>query len=240
MKKLTGRIVVIVWTLAAACALANSEVDIKAGGLYYVPSDNDIWDNGYGVEGQVQFWPMDKLGFAVSLGGAKWDLNAESEYYAMDGYSISGKSDGYATLIPVGGSILFRPVNSKLLALSLEGGVRYVFADPNADYDITVSTPDRIAVGSVSGAGGTRPFTYRVPGETIEQSAEYKADDAIIGLVQADIELHASDNVALFAGCGWQFDIEKSEASITMFGEKLNEDIELEAFFVRAGVIIKF
>jgi len=240
MKKLTGWIVVIMFALAVSVAHANSEIDIKAGGLYYVPSDNDIWDNGYGVEGQIQFWPMDMLGFSFSIGGAKWDLNGESESYAADGYFVSGKSDGYATLIPVGGSFLIRPVNIKSLTLTLEAGVRYVVVDPNADYDITVSTPDRTAIGSVSGAGGTRVFSYRVPGETIEQHADYEADDAVVGIAEADLEFRLSDRISLFTGCGWQFDIEKSEASVTMFGEKIKDDVSMEAFFVKAGAIIKF
>ena len=240
MKKLTGLIVVIAVVLAVPFAQAQRKVALKGSLLYYVPSDDDVWDNGYGVDGQLQYWPSDLLGFALSIGGAKWDLNGESVAYAANGYFVSGKGGGDATLIPVGASILVCPVSSKRLALTLEGGVRYVVVDPNADYKITVSTPDRVAVGSVSGANGTRLFPYRVPGETIEETAEYKADDAVIGLVQADLEFRASDSFSLFAGCGWQFDITKSEASITMLGEKLKKDVSMQAFFAKAGIGIRF
>lgn len=238
MKKLTGWIVCVV--LASQLANAESKIGIKAGGLYYIPKDKDVWDNGYGVEGQLQFWPLNMLGFSLSFGGAQWDLNGESVSYAAGGYSISGKGDGDATLIPLGGSILFRPVNTHRLALTLEGGVRYVVVDPSADYEMTLTTPNRVAVGSVSGTGGTRVYRYSVPGETFSETADYDAEDAVIGLAQADLEFHISETLSLFAGCGWQFDIVKSDASIKMFGEKIEDDVSLQAFFARAGAVIRF
>jgi len=214
MKVLAVGIITSLLAGLTAFAAPAEQTNLKTSLLYYIPSDDDVWDNGYGADVQLQFWQSETFGLGLSIGIANWDLAGSS----TEGRDFVLEEDGSATLIPIGGSVLFRPAVSGNATLTLEAGIRYVIIEADADVDYAVAT--------------SRGF--------IAGSAEYDADDAVMGLVQADLEFPVNETASLFVGAGFQFDIDESEASVNILGEEFATDVEGQAFFIRVGAIIEF
>jgi len=187
--------------------------------IYYIPDDDDVWDKGYGAEAQLQLWNSDQVGFALSLGWANWDVADYTWSGYVDGIHVAENTSGDASLTPIGVSFLLRPKVSGNVRITLEAGVRYIIADVNAEYS-----------GVLTGPTGV----YYI------ENAEYEADDAIAGVVRANIEFPISDSSYFYVGPGIQFDLSKSEASIWAYGQKVSADISLQAIMVNAGFIMEF
>jgi hypothetical protein len=208
-------------TPAAVNAITNQPVSktaFKASFIYYMPDDDDDWDKGYGAEAQLQAWQTDNLGFAFSVGMANWELTEYTYSGMLYGAYVAEKISGDATLTPIGVSILLRPKLEGGMKLTLETGIRYLLVDVNADYSAVVTGP----------------------GGTYVEDASYEADDAIVGVVQADLEFPVSKSAAFFGGVGLQFDISKSEASIWAYGQKTSGDVSAQALMFRLGFVNYF
>lgn len=207
-------VLVLIGVMAAVQSYAalKPSVDFSIGGLYYTPQDDDSYDYGYGAEIQPRFWLIDQVGFALSVGYADWQINEMSESASEDGITVSASIDGDVRLVPMGGSLLIRPIKTDKLSVILEGGVRYVVVDSSAECKVEAHNEE---------------------GESYSMKETIDMDDGVVGVVAATIEGKISKNVSLFIGGGYQYDISKGEVKI------LDEDAgknELEAFFVKAGL----
>lgn len=190
------------------------ESDIGLNATYYKPGKDDRYGNGYGADAQMRFWHNQSVGLALSIGAASWQVD-EQEEIVSDGFTAVGMSiDGDVTLIPLGGSLLFKPVNDDKISLSLEAGLRYVIVDSGVDAEV--------AAANATGALVAMKDTVEI-------------DDGVVGVLGANIEGRVSKTTSLFAGIGYQFDIVKGDA--TFAGEDIGEN-ELKALIVRAGFVI--
>lgn len=219
MKTLT-RIAIASFILAGT-AVAQEDAAMTstefAGALqYFMPGQDDDYDSGFGAEAQIRFWQSQNLAFALAGGLASWEIN-DQEAVVSDGLvAVAASMEGDVMLVPIGGSILFRPTLSGNLDLIIEAGLRYVIVE--SDAEATIAAAD--AFGNV--VGGT---------------ADIEIDNGVVGLIAANLEAELSPGVSLLGGVGYQFDIAKGDAE--WMGEDLGEN-ELKAFFIRAGLAIDF
>lgn len=219
MKAIT--IMAIVAVLAVVPAFSQEEVRLRLTEItgtvqYFMPGEDDAYDSGFGAEGQIRFWQDAHVGFALAAGVASWDVN-DQEYIESDGFTAVGASiKGSVLLVPIGGSILFRPTISDNFTLTFEGGLRYVIVESDAEAAFAVVDARGAAVGG---------------------SGDIDIDNGIIGLVAVNLEAAVSPGVSLLGGLGYQFDVAKGDAE--WLGEDLGEN-ELKAFFLRAGLVIEF
>jgi hypothetical protein len=213
---------------------------VQAGGpqlavyaLYYAPDDDDVYDYGLGAELQFRHWITDRFGLALAGGVANWetkDQNVRLEEGGdippppdppppvplADGDPFTDiELDGSVLLLPIGGSILYRPVRSDSFSITLEGGIRYIIVESSVDASIELFD-------------GT---------DTLFLEDELKIDDGMVGVVAADAEARLTPSFRLIGGIGYQFDL--IEGDVKLQGEKFGDN-ELNAFFVRAGFAIDF
>lgn len=212
-----NKLIVIIMAMCVFAGVAAAQVntDLSVSGLYYAPDDDDTYDYGLGAEVQARFWLADQFGFALAAGVASWEANEES-YSLSDGFeTLDLDIDGDVFLLPLGGSILFKPEISDQLSLVLEGGIRYVLVESNVDVDAEYF--DGI-------------FTTTLKDEV-------EIDDGLIGVVGATLEIEVSSSISLLGGIGYQFDLSEGDAEFE--GVEIGEN-ELEAFFARAGLVLDF
>jgi hypothetical protein len=173
---------VLVGLLAAwACSCAwgvdgylPARDEVLAYGTYWITGDGDFegYDNGYGLELQVRRWFEESpFGGALSLGWADWNVEGGNR-------SVPPMLRGSATLFPLGGSALYRPVESESFGLALELGLRYVLVSSDA--------------AAVDEQG---------------RSFDVQIDDGFVALAAADYTQLVSEQVSLRLGVGYQIDV---------------------------------
>ncbi|MFO7534451.1 MAG: hypothetical protein R6X19_01985 [Kiritimatiellia bacterium] len=189
----------------------GSTVDLVVFGNYYEP-DNNVYDESWGAEVQLRFWMDEVFGLAIAGGYAEWNLNDDIGEDTDIGDLFDFERDGDVALIPVGASLLFRPVHTERLCLVLEGGVRYVFVDDDVDQDALT------------------------PGLAVIRN-KVDIDDGLVAIAMAQLQLNLTDAIFLIAGAGYQWDIEKGDVDVG--GVKVAEN-ELESFVAQAGLGIRF
>ncbi|MBI1929695.1 hypothetical protein HYR99_36285 [Candidatus Poribacteria bacterium] len=195
---------------------AKQETEFVGTAIYYKPGQDDDYDNGFGAEAQARFWLNPSVGLALSLGAASYQINEQEEIMSYGLVAVGVSMEGDVTLIPLGGSILFRPVSDNKLALTLEAGIRYVIVDSQAKAEIAAANAF---------------------GDFVHTRDTIKIDNGVVGVVGANIEGKVSPQVSLLAGLGYQFDIVQSDAK--WMGEDLGDN-ELKALLVKAGIVIRF
>jgi hypothetical protein len=166
-------------TVSAVSVFADQpkrESDIGLNATYYKPGKDDRYGNGYGADAQMRFWQNQSVGLALSIGAASWQVD-EQEEIVSDGFTAVGMSiDGDVTLIPLGGSLLFKPVNDDKISLSLEAGLRYVIVDSGVDAEV--------AAANATGALVAMKDTVEI-------------DDGVVGVLGANIEGRVSKTISL-------------------------------------------
>ncbi|MFH0954047.1 MAG: hypothetical protein V1873_06935 [Verrucomicrobiota bacterium] len=214
MKKLLAVIVVV---LMGVAALAQS--DSFAYFLNEVRGDLTLWfpggdkfdlyeSTGTGLEVQYRNWAFDPLGLGLSLGYAIWTANSDSTDISAPDMS---DFDGDLTLIPVGGSLLYKVADWADWNLTVEAGVRYVITQ--SDIDFLRTLPDT---------------AYRV---------DLDIDSAWVGLIGGDFERLWNESWSLFLGGGYQTDITHGRTEVDNGHLR---DNELQAWFLRAGAKYAF
>jgi len=182
---------------------------------YFLP-DYEDYDFGFGVEGQYRCWKNQNLGFSLAGGVSSWEVDdLGASVYGGPAVGVSSR-DGSVDLVPIGGSILYRPTLGDNISVILEGGLRYVIVDS----DVKVGTTALSALGDV-----------------MVTSEKVDIDDGVVGLIAASLESELSPGLTLFGGIGYQFDISKGDAK--MAGENLGKN-ELKSFFLRVGIAVGF
>jgi hypothetical protein len=178
----------------------------------YLPAGGggfDGYNDAYGIEVQYRNWYYDPIGFAAAIALQKWPINKDTE--RLRGSDMSD-FEGSVNMTPLGGSVLYKVVDYRNWNLTAEAGVRYVIASSGADF--LRSLPD---------------------GQ--QRREDLDVGDAWIWLLALDYEYVLNEQWGLFAGAGYQRDIEKGD--ITDEVGRL-EDSELVRGFIRAGVKLNF
>ena len=216
MKKAMVAVVVLAVVLGAAFAEPpKQETDLIGTAIYYKPGQDDDYDNGFGAEAQARFWLNPNVGLSLAAGAASWQANDQEQLVSDGDVAVAASIDGDVTLIPLGGSILFRPVNDDRIALTLEAGVRYVIVDSQVEIEVAAADSS---------------------GDLIYAKDTVDIEDGVVGLIGANIEGKVSSQVSLLAGIGYQFDLVRGDA------KWMDEDFgdnELKALLVKIGLGIK-
>ena len=213
------------WALVAAVAIlcpvdasqAAVRTDVTAGFLYLMPSDNQNYDSGYGVEAQMRFWVNPRLALAIAGGGEIWKVTEQTSTADADILFVTGTQSGSVNLFPIGGSVWLRPLATETVDLSVEVGARYVIVKSRADVEVTLhNSPD---------PGVQDGITLR---------DRIAIENGVIGVVGLNLEVKPTRALSLFGGVGYQFDITKGKVSWLGFGS--DDDNRLEAFQARIGL----
>jgi opacity protein-like surface antigen len=190
---------------------AQTNTELRIQGLYISPSED--WDNSYGGEAQYIYWDTMAWGIGFSVGTAKWDVS--EDFLSLRSISGVGGMEGDVSMLPMGISILYRtPINEKI-AITLEGGAKYVLLSSNIKANAVVTNGQN----------------------TIPVSGELDMDNAFTGILGADVDYDITQDISLFAGVGYQFDIQKGTVNWT--GAELG-DAELKGTVVKGGIAFKF
>jgi hypothetical protein len=199
-------------------AAAAEESDFAVTATYYMPGQDDDYDSGLGVDGQMRLWFADEsnIGLAFSFGLASWQANEQQWELGLTdtatGTGAIAVSDGEVTLVAYGASLLFRPVHSESIALILECGARYVLV--NSDIE------------------------FRIVAENVSGKDTMKIENGIIGTAGAELDIFLGDKISLFAGIGYQLDIVKGDRSV--FDGIVPGENELKALRASAGLVVQY
>lgn len=212
MKKLILGLIGIMLGVTMAQA---QKIEISVAPSYIFPGEKDTWDKAYGIEGQLRLWVNDYVGIAGAGGIQRWEVKDTTDTLILNGVPRATiESSGDADMVPVGGSLLIRPIPkdvSKVVQLTIEGGVRYVFVNPNVEGRYVDGTSTR--------------------------EEKYKMDNGIIGLVAGDLAIVPIENFSVFAGGGYQFDL--SKGNVDWMSESVGDN-KMKGWFVRAGLTLMF
>ena len=184
-------------------------------GTLYVPADDDTYDLGAGMEIQARFWITPYLGLALAAGGADYAIDEQDIRIREQNLAVDANLDGDVGLSPVGVSLLLRPLRTPRVALTLEGGVRYVSVDSNSEIELVSQEP------------GLRTYVK----DTVD------IEDGIVAVAVATLEVTLANQVSLIGGAGYQFDLQKGDVEFVDLDLGKNE---LEAVLVQAGLLIRF
>jgi len=184
----------------------------------YTPaSEDDNWDSAYGLDVELVNWLSPAVGFAAVVGASQWNAKEYElhDYYSDSGTTVNARINGDALVCPVGLSVLFRPVKSRTLEVTMEAGARYAFvnSDVNAGYEI-------------SGPSGTTRETDRID-----------IEDGAYGLIALDVAFPLSPNAGISLGAGYQFDLSNNDAEYN--GTDIGKS-DFEATLVRIGFNARF
>jgi len=194
--------------------LPKQETDIAVTAIYYKPGQDDNYDNGFGAEAQARFWFNQNIGLALSLGAGAFQVK-DQEITESTGSIAAGLSlNGDISLVPIGGSLLFKPVNNARIQLTLEAGIRYVLVNSQAEVEF--------ATANASG-----DFVYVK--DTIDM------ENGVVGVIGANIEGKVGKQVSLLAGIGYQLDLVKGESK---WRNVELDNNELKALLVKIGIVI--
>lgn len=207
-----------VWGVHVYGEAAKTQTDLSGALVYFKPSDDESYDSAFGVEGQMRFWQNEDVGFALAVGLSSWELNelgAYEEYYYGD-YVVAVEAvaiDGKVLTLPIGGSVLFRPMMKENISVTIEAGIRYVLVESDAEVEY---------------------YYEDITGYTEYIKEEIEIDNGIVGLIAVDVEGKISKDMVVFAGVGYQFDIDKGDAELSALD--ISAENELEALVVRGGL----
>jgi len=182
--------------------------------VYYAPGDDDVYDSGYGVEGQIRFWKDEVIGFAFGVGFANWEVEAAELVISDPTMAIALSLEGDVLLVPIGGSVLVRTAPGQSVICTFEAGLRYVIVESDAEVSFGAANAAGIVLGGKS---------------------EIDIGNGVVGLIAAHIEGEIGPRVNLFGGIGYQFDI--AEGDVEFLEEDIGEN-ELKAFLVRLGLVV--
>lgn len=229
--------VLAVVLLGSASAYSASESELRIGGTYLSPS-GDFWKSGGGANIQWRYSVQKDFALAVSLGIQKLDVStdevSDGPVNTLDAYGLlyRGYVDNYegdATLVPVGASAIYNiPLGQNVL--SLEAGLKYVFVNSRAKANMIDGVVD--SRGNV------------VSGSVEKWQEDVEIGNNLLGSIGAQIDIPLNQQVKLYIGGGYQFDIVKGDVELKSDwadydGIKTTEN-ELGSVFAEAGIAYKF
>ncbi|MBU4247538.1 MAG: hypothetical protein KKG09_04220 [Verrucomicrobia bacterium] len=214
MKKLMA---ILIGMMLGVILAQAQKLEISVAPNYVFPSEKDTWDKAYGIEGQLRLWANEYVGIAAAGGIQRWDINETSDALILND-EILAVTDftGSANMVPLGGSLLIRPIPAdwtKLIQLTIEGGVRYVFVNSNVKGTMVETDPVSVSEGNVD------------------------MDNGLIGLVAGDVGIVPLENFSIFVGGGYQFDL--SKGNVDWLDSNISDN-KMKGWFVRGGVTLMF
>jgi len=196
--------------------------EVQGGFEALFPSDN-FWDDAVGGEVKAVYWTTQQLGFAVCTGVSQWGVDGGRRQTGGTGaLPIWQSLSGDGQYVPLGVSILTRDNGSKQgeLSLGFEAGLRVMFGDS----DMTLTEITRIA---------------RAPGAVdIPATYDVDLDDGLVARVAANLTCPVGPTASIFLSGGYQFDLDKGDASINTPLTTFSEEVDLSAFFIEIGAAI--
>lgn len=186
--------------LMGAPVFAQSELppgylsEVRGAARYVMigEGDFDLYEGGFGGEVQYRNWSYDPIGWALSLGVEQFQAQSDSSDL---GVPTIGDFDGDLMLIPVGASVLYKLIDMDGWRLTVEGGLRYVFADSSIDFaEVGLTKRESLDVG-----------------------------DGVIAVIGADIERLITEDISVFFGGGYNADLLPGEITIPHDTLKDNE-----------------
>jgi hypothetical protein len=107
---------------------------IAAAIQFFIPATSDAWKNGMGSEIQYRSWINNKRGWIFAVGYQNW-LMTDTMPVTVDSYFNPEVESSTVSLLPLGVSLFYkipRRIDSRL-SIILDGGIRYVFVQSNAE-----------------------------------------------------------------------------------------------------------
>jgi hypothetical protein len=180
-------------------------------------SDDENWDNAYGLDVELINWFSPAVGVAAVAGVSQWNAKEYElyDYYPDSGTSVTARLDGDARVVPIGMSLLLRPVMNHAIEVTAEAGARYAIVNSNVTARYAVS----------DGFG------------TVYRKDRIEIDDGAYGLIALDIAFPLSPYARISVGFGYQFDLAKGDANYS--GNDIG-DSEFEASIARFGFNARF
>jgi hypothetical protein len=219
MRKTTVAALICLLVLGIAGSVsARQDMELGGGLVFFMPDEDDTWDNSFGADFEMRFWLNDVLGVACGLGMTRWDIDSQRETWADGEYTYWQEISGDAGFMSLGGAVVVRTPVFSGMRLTAEGGVRYVYSNS----DVELEYERRNGSGFREYKAGTVDFD----------------GTSMIGLIAADLEMPVASSVALFVGGGFQFDIVK--ADVEWYDDSKLDDLELQAFYVQGGARVSF
>ncbi len=214
MKKLMAGLIGLILVVTMAQA---QKLEFAVTPSYIFPSENDTWDKAYGIEGQLRLWANDFIGIAGAGGYQRWQgKDTTSTFQDFEGVPrATTEFSGDADMVPVGASLLIRPIPKDVtqrIQLTIEGGARYVFVNSNFKGMLTDS-------------------------DGVSETDKCRLDDGIIGLVAGDLGIVPVENLSIFVGGGYQFDL--SKGNVDWMQENIGDN-KMKGWFLRAGLTLMF
>ncbi len=188
--------------------------DFRVNLNWSFPRSSDNWDGGWGLQGQAVFsLPLmpEHYGFALTIGSSTWDVNDEVQTGITVGNGISGSLAGDSSWTQFGFSFLRSQTLPNGLQMTVETGVLYHDASSDADLSFTLS-------------------------DNSTSTQELDLSNTVVGLLAADLNYHVNDEMTLYGGIGYQFDLQPGDASAFSDSNKN----PLNAVTIRSGIQFKF
>lgn len=158
--------------------------ELRGDVRYYILGDGDfeLYKNTFGVEAQWREWIQFPFGVGLAAGANYSGVKDDSDAF---GVQDVGDFSGSATMLPLGGSFFYCPIEMDNWNLMLEAGLRYV-----------VVSSDIEARNLVTG-----------------QKHEVKIDNGAIWLLAGDVEFMMNETTYLFGGAGYQGDLSRGKVT---------------------------
>jgi len=208
----TGTLVVTLglgsWTTASAEPMNMDMIkpdSVRLNLNWSFPRSDDNWDGGFGLTAQA-IYPAKFI--PEEYGKYEWAVSLGTSSWDVNedsGLGINGNTarlEGDARSINLGGSFIRTDL---LNNFELTSEVGLIYSSISADVNLVY--PSAI-------------------------TQEVDIDDAFLGLLAVDLKYQANEDLTVFGGIGYQFDISKGDATTSTD----SEENTMNAFFLRGGV----
>jgi len=222
---ITGTVFLSILLISQPALAYRPQWDLQ-GAYQYVSPQGDMWDKAQGGEFTPVYWYSRYMGLAFCGGYSKWDVADRTDVQA----SVPGSYERFQTwsgdvqYIPVGLTALSRQEIELFktdMELTLAAGFRYMIASSN----VQVTETERI---------------WQNLGPLSETQTDYDVDydNGWITRVGANLLWPVNRQVSILLGAGYQFDLNKGDATVKDLG--ISESVDLEASYFQVGLTIEW
>lgn len=190
---------------------SNFELAFDVRGL--LPEKTEHWDSAGGIELQSIFWSSEYTAVAFSFGAQGWSAEEEMYVEVDEDSVLSYYSEGRASAVPLGVSLLLRLPVSEQVGLTVEGGLRYLYIDSDVEIDVYLE--------EVSGTSHVNDVV--------------EIDDTFLGVLGVKLDVPVSDFAWIYFGMGYQFDLGEPDEAV--FGDYL-DTTSFDAGYVSLGMSV--
>jgi hypothetical protein len=219
MKRMGLFDLVLVCVFSTVGLAGAGDVEVQGSFDTFFPGGN-LWEGALGGEARVICWRTAEWGVAYSAGFSQWRADERSVAVSPDLSRAFGGSVGY---VPLGASLITRGClpGSDRASCTVEAGLHYFVCNSGLTLTETANVP----------VGG---------GQTEEQRDTYdvKCEGGLVARLAGGLEWALRGECRVFARGGYQFDLDKGEATVEWID--FHQRLELRGFFVQVGIGIPF